>query len=199
MKKRYINREISWIRFNGRCLEEADNPDNPLLEKGKFISICESNLDEFFMVRVGSLERELTMGSEKTDISGMTPYEQLTQIGLDVRRQIQRQYEILNQHYLPDLKKAGISFLRMDELNEEQASFAARYFETEVAPLLTPYAIDPRRPFPLLGPKYLHLAVLLPAMAWWALLLAASATALAAALLLRLIDLKQLLQIINEK
>ena len=117
------------------------------------------------MVRVGSLERELTMGSEKTDISGMTPYEQLTQIGLDVRRQIQRQYEILNQHYLPDLKKAGISFLRMDELNEEQASFAARYFETEVAPLLTPYAIDPRRPFPLLGPKYLHLAVLLPARA----------------------------------
>ena len=62
MKKKYFNRELSWIRFNGRCLEEAANPDNPLLERGKFISICESNLDEFFMVRVGSMERELTPG-----------------------------------------------------------------------------------------------------------------------------------------
>ena len=163
MKKKYFNRELSWIRFNQRCLEEAANPDNPLLEKGKFISICESNLDEFFMVRVGSLERELTLGSGKTDISGMTAYEQLTQIGLDVRQQIARQYQILNEEYLPDLKKAGITFLRFQDLNDEQAAFVRQYFDSEVAPLLTPYAIDPRRPFPLLAPKCLHLAMLLPA------------------------------------
>ena len=162
MKKKYFNRELSWIRFNGRCLEEAANPDNPLLERGKFISICESNLDEFFMVRVGSLEREITTGSDKTDISGMTPYEQLSQIGLDVRQQIVRQYQILNEMYLPDLKQAGIVFLRFQDLNEEQLSFARDYFDKEVAPLLTPYAIDPRRPFPLLAPKCLHLAMLLP-------------------------------------
>ena len=162
MKKKYFNRELSWIRFNGRCLEEAANPDNPLLERGKFISICESNLDEFFMVRVGSLEREITTGSDKTDISGMTPYEQLSQIGLDVRQQIVRQYQILNEMYLPDLKQAGIVFLRFQDLNEEQLSFAGDYFDKEVAPLLTPYAIDPRRPFPLLAPKCLHLAMLLP-------------------------------------
>ena len=162
MKKKYINREISWIRFNQRCLEEAANPANPLLEQGKFISICESNLDEFFMVRVGSLERDLTLGADKPDISGMTPYEQLTQIGLDVRQQIQRQYEILNQQYLPALKKAGISFLRFSQLNAEQSAFATHFFDTEVAPLLTPYAIDPRRPFPLLAPKNLHIAMLLP-------------------------------------
>ena len=108
MKKQYYNRELSWIRFNRRVLEEAVNPDNPLLEQGKFLSICESNLDEFFMVRVGSLERDLTAGSKNRDIADMTPSEQLSRIHVAVRKQIARQYEIYNQQYLPQLRAAGI-------------------------------------------------------------------------------------------
>ena len=162
MKKHYYNRELSWIRFNRRVLEEAVNPDNPLLEQGKFLSICESNLDEFFMVRVGSLERDLTAGSRNRDIAGMTPNEQLTRIHVAVRKQVARQYEIYNEQYLPQLKAAGIYLLKMKDLNSAQSDWATDYFEREVAPLLTPYAIDPRRPFPLLAPRTLHLAVLLP-------------------------------------
>ncbi len=163
MKKQYYNRELSWIRFNRRVLEEAVNPDNPLLEQGKFLSICESNLDEFFMVRVGSLERDLTAGSKERDIAGMTPNEQLTRIHVAVRKQIARQYEIYNQLYLPKLEAAGIFLLKIKELDKEQLAWANDYFEREVFPLLTPYAIDVRRPFPLLAPRCMHLAVLLPA------------------------------------
>ena len=162
MKKRYINRELSWIRFNQRVLEEAVNPDNPLLEQGKFISICESNLDEFFMVRVGSLERDLVAGSKKPDIAGMTPSEQLARIHVAVRKQIIRQYEIMNQYYLPRLKEAGIHLLGMKDLDREQSDWISDYFAREVAPLLTPYAIEARRPFPLLSAHSLHLAILLP-------------------------------------
>ncbi|MBQ8082539.1 MAG: polyphosphate kinase 1 [Clostridia bacterium] len=162
MKKHYVNRELSWIQFNARVLEEACNPENPLLEQGKFISICESNLDEFFMVRVGSLERELALGSKKKDVSGMTAYEQLMRINIAVRKQIARQYEILNDYYLPALRKAGISLLRIKQLDGAQHDWLSEYFDREVAPLLTPYAIDPRRPFPLLAARCLHLAILLP-------------------------------------
>ncbi len=161
MKKQYFNRELSWIRFNRRVLEESVNPDNPLLEQGKFLSICESNLDEFFMVRVGSLERNLTAGSKERDIAGMTPNEQLTRIHVAVRKQVARQYEIYNQVYLPQLRSAGIYLHKIKELTREQEKWADDYFDREVAPLLTPYAIDPRRPFPLLAPRCLHLAVLL--------------------------------------
>ena len=162
MKKHYYNRELSWIRFNRRVLEEAVNPDNPLLERGKFLSICESNLDEFFMVRVGSLERDLTAGSKEKDIAGMTVNEQLARIHVAVRKQIARQYEIYNQIYMPQLKDAGLYLLKMKDLNQAQTDWADDYFEREVAPLLTPYAVDARRPFPLLAPRCLHLAVLLP-------------------------------------
>ncbi len=162
MKKHYFNRELSWIRFNRRVLEEAVNPDNPLLEQGKFLSICESNLDEFFMVRVGSLERDLTAGSKDRDIAGMTPNEQLTRIHMAVRKQVARQYEIYNQIYTPHLRAAGIYLLKTKELDNAQSDWAEEYFNKEVAPLLTPYAIDPRRPFPLLAPRCLHLAALLP-------------------------------------
>ncbi len=162
MNKHYYNRELSWIRFNGRVLEEAVNPDNPLLEQGKFLSICESNLDEFFMVRVGSLERSLTAGSKEKDIAGLTPNEQLTRIHLAVRKQVERQYEIYNQIYMPKLQAAGIFLLKVKDLDHAQTEWLDDYFDREVAPLLTPYAIDQRRPFPLLAPRCLHLAVLLP-------------------------------------
>ena len=156
------NRELSWLNFNRRVLEEAANPDNPLLERGKFISICSSNLDEFFMVRVGSLVRAAMAGDKKKDPSGLTPREQLDAIFPAVQEQVARQYELLNAEYLPTLADAGIHFQRIDGLNKEQREWLGHYFDESVQPLLTPRAIDDRRPFPLLSAKVIHLALLLP-------------------------------------
>ena len=93
-------------------LEEAANPDNPLLERGKFLSICSSNLDEFFMVRVGSLVRAASAGDKKKDPSGLTPRQQLDLIFPAVKEQVARQYELLNTEYLPALAQSGIHFLK---------------------------------------------------------------------------------------
>ena len=156
------NRELSWIQFNGRVLEEAANGDNPLLERGKFLSICSSNLDEFFMVRVGSLVRSVEAGVDKTDPAGMTPTEQLSAIYPAVKEQVARQYQLLQQEYLPALAQAGIRLLSARELTGEQRKWLSGYFDEQIQPLLTPRAVDDRRPFPLLAAKVLHLALLLP-------------------------------------
>ena len=164
MAKKYdvYNRELSWLQFNRRVLEEAANPDNPLLEKGKFLSICSSNLDEFFMVRVGALYRDLSAGGKSTDPAGMTPRQQLDAIFPAVRAQVKRQYELLNTEYLPALAQAGIHLLRPEELRAEQRDWLEQFFDAQLHPLLTPRAIDDKRPFPLLAAKHLHLALLLP-------------------------------------
>lgn len=160
--KKIINRELSWLQFNDRVLSESTNPDNPLLERGKFISITTSNLDEFFMVRVGSLVRSVDEGSEKEDPSGMTPAEQLSVIWQEVRAQVDKQYSILRHQYLPALAQEGIHFLKPTMLHADQKQFLSDYYDQEIQPLLTPRAIDDRRPFPLLASKALHLAIILP-------------------------------------
>lgn len=160
--KTVLNRELSWLQFNERVLSEAVNPDNPLLEQGKFLSIVTSNLDEFFMVRVGALQRALESGDVRRDPSGLTPLEQLTAIWAQVRGQVDRQYAILRHQYLPALAREGIHFLPPVSLTAEQKEYLSGYFDQNVQPLLTPRAIDDRRPFPLLASKALHLAVLLP-------------------------------------
>ena len=156
------NRELSWLNFNRRVLEEAANADNPLLERGKFLSICSTNLDEFFMVRVGSLVRAAYAGDKKKDPSGLTPREQLDEIFPAVKEQVTRQYSLLNTEYLPALAQSGIHFLTMEELNKEQRDWLSHFFDEQVHPLLTPRAIDDKRPFPLLAARRLHLALLLP-------------------------------------
>ena len=161
-KNEIFNRELSWINFNRRVLEEAANADNPLLERGKFLSICSTNLDEFFMVRVGSLVRAALAGDKKKDPSGLTPRQQLDAIFPAVQEQVARQYELLNTEYLPALGLSGIYFLRMEELNKEQKEWLSHFFDEQVQPLLTPRAIDDKRPFPLLASKRLYLALLLP-------------------------------------
>ena len=161
--KDYINRELSWLQFNDRVLAEAANNDNPVLERGKFLSITSSNLDEFFMVRVGSLVHAIESGNEKEDASGMTPKEQLSAIWAEVREQVDRQYRILRHEYLPVLAQEGIHFLKPSELHPDQINELSAYYDREIQPLLTPRAIDDRRPFPLLASKALHLAILLPA------------------------------------
>ena len=161
-KKNLLNRELSLLQFQHRVLSEAENPDNPLLERGKFISICSSNLDEFFMVRVGSLYRSMESGKDKEDPTGMTSAEQLSLIFPAVRELVNRQYTLLREEYIPLLEEAGIYFVRPEHLTGEQREWLSHFFDSEVLPLLTPRAVDDRRPFPLLRAKCLHLALLLP-------------------------------------
>ena len=161
-KHAYHNRELSWLQFNDRVLREADNQDNPLLERGKFLSIVESNLDEFYMVRVGGLMHALFAGDFRRDPAGMSTLEQLARIRRGVLRQVKAQYEILNEKYLPALEDEGIFFLKFNQLSKAQRAYLSDYFDAQIAPLLTPCAVTPKRPFPLLAPKRLHLALLLP-------------------------------------
>ncbi len=156
------NRELSLLQFNRRVLEEASNPDNPLLERGKFLSICSSNLDEFFMVRVGSLVQSLLEGKNSKDPAGMTARQQLEKIYPAVRSLVSRQYDLLRHEYLPALAQAGIHLLEPRALNGEQKKWLSNFFNEQVQPLLTPRAIDHRSPFPLLAAKCLHLSLLLP-------------------------------------
>ncbi|MBQ8137549.1 MAG: polyphosphate kinase 1, partial [Clostridia bacterium] len=136
--------------------------DNPLLERGKFLSIVSSNLDEFFMVRVGSLCRGIEEGSDKVDPSGMTLKEQLDAVWAKAHQQVEKQYNLLQQNYLPLLAREGIHFIDPTMLDTEQTKWVNHYFETEVMPLLTPWAVNAQMPFPLLSAKTLHIALLLP-------------------------------------
>ncbi len=156
------NRELSWLDFNYRILSEAQNDDNPLLEQSKFLSIVSSNLDEFFMVRVGSLCRNIEEGSGKLDPAGMTYKEQLNAVWQEAHRQVDRQYYVLQRKLLPALAMEGIHFLSPGMLDKEQLKWLGEYFDEQVLPLLTPWAITAQRPFPLLTAKCLHIAVLLP-------------------------------------
>ena len=159
---KYLCRDLSWLDFNNRCLDEARNSNNPLLERGNFISICQSNLDEYFMVRVGGLVRDLEEGTAKKDISGLKPLEQLNLMRKGVRAQVAEMYDIMNSAYIPALEKEGIHLLQMTNLSKEQQEYLQQYFAENVEPLLTPRVISPTQPFPLLAAKVLHLALLLP-------------------------------------
>ena len=147
----YLNRELSWIEFNGRVLEQAADERLPPLERLKFVAISASNADEFFMVRVGGLKALRAQGDERPDPSGLTPAEQLGAIGERMRRQMQRQHEILAKQIEPLLRKGGIRRLRMDELSAAQIRHVEAMFEDFIYPVVTPVAVSPDRPFPLLA------------------------------------------------
>ncbi|MZP31088.1 RNA degradosome polyphosphate kinase [Heliobacterium undosum] len=157
----YINRELSWLEFNQRVLEEALDRTNPLLERLKFLAIVSSNLDEFFMVRVAGVQDQKEAGLLKRDPSGLTPAAQLKLIAERTHRMVQDQYAHLMNNLLPELEAKGIRFLRCDELNRSQKSFVENYFEQVIYPVLTPLAVDQSRPFPLLANKSLNIAVFL--------------------------------------
>lgn len=160
--KYFDNRELSWIKFDQRVLEEARDKTIPLLERLKFISITSSNLDEFFMVRVASLKDMVHAGYKKRDISGMTAQQQLDAINKDTRDLVNLQYSTYNRSLLPVLKKEGIFvFDRFEDLNDEQSAYVDKYFEESVYPVLTPMAVDASRPFPLIRNKTLNIAALL--------------------------------------
>ena len=158
----YHNRELSWLQFDRRCLSEARNKDNPLFERLKFLAITASNLDEFFMVRVASLQDMQNAGYKKRDIAGMTASEQLTAILADIHKFMQRQYSTYNRQLRPGLLENGLDILTSyDDLLPEERSFVEDYFENEVFPVLTPMAVDNSRPFPLVRNKSLNLCALL--------------------------------------
>lgn len=158
----YENRELSWLKFNHRVLNEARDKSIPLLERLKFVSITSSNLDEFFMVRVASLKDMVHAGYKKKDIAGMTAQEQLDAINKDTRALVELQYSTYNRSLLPLLHNQGIDIISThEELTPEQADYVDHYFQENVYPVLTPMAVDASRPFPLIRNKSLNIAALL--------------------------------------
>ncbi len=155
--KYYVNRELSWISFNERVLEEALDKSNPLLERFKFLAITGSNLDEFFMVRVSGLFDQIESGYTKKDVSGLTPQEQVREISKRVHQMVIRQNNCLMRSLLPQMEKKGAYFLKYSRLNREQKQYVNDYFNSVLFPILTPMAIDQSRPVPLLPNKSLSL------------------------------------------
>lgn len=157
----FLNREISWIQFNLRVLEEAQDPRNPLLERLRFFCIFHSNLDEFFMVRVASLRRQVEEGDNDPDPSGMTPRQQLESIDERVRQAYEASRRLFHQELIPALAKENIHIRSLDRLKPEQEKYLDQYFEKEIYPVLTPVAVDASRPVAWFPGLTSNLAVLL--------------------------------------
>ncbi|MDA7977634.1 MAG: polyphosphate kinase 1 [Pirellulales bacterium] len=159
----FINRELSWLAFNARVLQEAEDSTNPLLERLKFLSIFSSNLDEFFMVRVAGLREQAFGDSAPQDYSpdGLTPGEQLERISQRTQELVKRQYRCWREMVKPALQEAGISFLTDEELSEDQRASLDTFFEQQAFPILTPMAVDPSHPNPRYHNRGLYLAALL--------------------------------------
>lgn len=158
----YQNRELSWLKFEHRILNEARDKSIPLLERLKFAGIVSSNLDEFFMVRVASLKDMVHAKYKKRDMSGMTAMEQLEAISEKTKELVELQYSTYNRSLVPLMQTNHIRVIDSFELlSEEQAAFVDRYFLESVYPVLTPMAVDASRPFPLIRNKTLNIAALL--------------------------------------
>ena len=159
--KYYTNRELSWILFNRRVLNEARDKNIPLFERLKFLSITASNLDEFFMIRVASLKDMVNAKYQKPDIAGMTPKEQLAHLDVAIHEVVELQYSTYNRSLVPRLKLNGLQIIGChEELSKKEAAFVDKYFEENVYPVLTPMAVDSSRPFPLIRNKTLNIAAL---------------------------------------
>jgi len=156
----YINRELSWLEFNQRVLEEAlDTLAHPLLERAKFISIFSSNLDEYFMIRVAGIEDQLDAGIQERTIDGLTPGEQLAKIRERILLQLRQRNDCFYNDILPALAAKGIEFVRFTDLSDEQREALRHYFRQEIFPVLTPLAFDTGHPFPFLSNLSLNLAI----------------------------------------
>lgn len=155
----YNNREISWIDFNKRVLEEATKKDNPIMERCNFLSITASNLDEFFMVRVAGVLDQIHHGVKFKDASGLTPTEVMNRLSEKIHDFAKKQYTCYNRSIIPSLRANGITFKNIDELDGNQKAFIDEYFHKVAFPVLTPMAVDTSRPFPLLANKSLNIAL----------------------------------------
>lgn len=160
-KAPFINRELSWLEFNHRVLEEAKDNKNPLFERLKFLSIVSSNLDEFFMIRVATLRDQVFAGFEEPDPAGLAPQEQLVRISERTHRMVSEQYACYRRSVLPALKRQGLRFVRAADLLPEQQEAISAYYWKEVYPVLTPMAVDHSRPFPLVLNRSLNIGLLI--------------------------------------
>jgi polyphosphate kinase len=158
--KKYINRDLSWLEFNRRVLEESEDASTPLLERFQFLAIVSSNLDEFMSVRVAGLQAQSRAGYTKTDFTGYTPQGLIKRIMKRTTRTVREQYRTYRE-LMRLLSKEGVSMTEFQELNPEQRALMTTYFKDIVYPVLTPMAVDQSRPFPLLHSKELYLAVVL--------------------------------------
>ncbi len=157
----YINRELSWLEFNRRCLNQALDPELPLLERVRFLSIFSNNLDEFFMVRVSGIKEQVVQGVTDTPADGLTPAQQLAEIRARALPMMHEQRRVFHNELVPKLAENGIDILRHDQLTGEQQGALRQFFENEVFPVLTPLAVDPGRPFPFISNLSLSLAILM--------------------------------------
>lgn len=156
---RYFNRELSWLEFNQRVLDEATNNSVPLLERLKFLAITSSNLDEFFMVRVGSLKLLAARGSTKRDPSGLAPEQQLEAINRRVHQMVDDQYRCFNDEIEPEMARCGIRRIGAEQLSQSQASDLEQILENEILSILTPMAVSSSTNFPLLSTQTLNVLV----------------------------------------
>ncbi len=155
----YINRELSWMDFNIRVLEEAFKRENPIMERMRFLGITASNLDEFFMVRVAGVMEQVESKYQARDPSGLSPAELLPLLSQKIHVFAEKQYSCLNRSLFPALKRIGIRFLPIEKMDEKQKQYVSDYFDKVLFPVLTPLAVDRSRPFPLLANKSLNIAV----------------------------------------
>ena len=159
-KHLFINRELSWLEFNRRVLEEALDERHPLLERLKFLAIFSSNLDEFFMVRVSGLQEAVEAEILDESADGMSPAEQLQQISARLRPMLNRQMRCLSEEILPGLAHEGIVIRRLNDLTKRERKIADEYFMENVFPILTPQAVDPGHPFPYVSNLSMNLGVM---------------------------------------
>ena len=157
----YINRELSWLDFNARVLEEAQDPRNPLLERVKFMAIVASNLDEFYEIRVAGLLQLHESGANPSRPDGLTPAEQLERITRQAHEQVDEQYRCWNEDLIPALAAEGIYLWEARRLKDEHLDFVRQYWEEELEPILTPIVVDPAHPFPHVLNKALCIGALL--------------------------------------
>jgi polyphosphate kinase len=158
---KFLNRELSWIEFNRRVLEEALDPSQPLLERLKFLSIFSTNLDEFFMIRVSGLQDQIKAEPDLLSPDGLTPAVQLQLISERLRPLLQLQSECLLKEILPALLLSGVRIVSYSELSEQRRSELAVYFDERVFPVLTPLSVDPSHPFPYISNISLNLGILM--------------------------------------
>ena len=157
----YMNRELSWLKFNERVLEEAENPENPLCERLTFASIYQSNLDEFYMVRVGSLVDQMLLAKDiRENKTNMTPKEQLDAI-LARTKKLNRKRDVVYEEIMESLEEYGVHMLNFHNIEKEDRNYLERYFEAEVAPVISPSIVGKRQPFPFLRNKEIYAVVVL--------------------------------------
>jgi polyphosphate kinase len=160
----FFSRDESWLRFNQRVLEEAQDATNPLLERVKFLAITASNLDEFIEIRVASFLQRIEDGynlAQPPDEGGLRPQERLNRLSEQIDSFVHAQYRCWNEQLIPAMAEQGVRVLQWSELDDKARKYALTFYENEVDPMLTPVTIDPSHPFPRVLNKALCIALLL--------------------------------------